>query len=242
MANLIKGEFIRRDNRFLVTVEVEGREEKAHLRDPGRLQELLVEGRRVLLKKADKARNAKRERKTNYELIAVYDRLPVVVNSGLHSKLAEKLVKPIFGCEILKKEFKYGKGRIDFLLDCDGKKGIRKGIRKSLLEVKGCTLVKKDIAYFPDAPTERGLRHVILLMKAIPEYDAKILFLVMRPDANLLMPNAETHPEFAIALKEAINAGVEARAALLELRVEVKGRYEVGTIYFYFRREIPVVV
>jgi len=84
----------------------------------------LVEGRRVLLKRVDrdkadkakKAREVKRERKTNYELIAVYDRLPVVVNSGLHSKLAEKLVKPIFGCEILKKSLDTVKAELIFSL------------------------------------------------------------------------------------------------------------------------------
>ncbi|AEA46441.1 DNA/RNA nuclease SfsA [Archaeoglobus veneficus] len=202
ISGLIDGNFIRRDNRFLVTVEINGRPVKAHLKDPGRLKELLVEGNRVLLKERDG-----KNRKTRYDVIAIYAGVPVIVNSGLHSALAEKIIPQIFRCGIAKREFTFLGSRIDFLLDCH-----------ALLEVKGCTLVKDSIAYFPDAPTERGLKHILTLIKAMEmSYSSKILFLVTRPDARVLKPNRETHPEFADALNEAMNKGVEVRAVLLEL-------------------------
>ncbi len=195
----IQAEFVRRLNKFLIEVRIGNEITKAHLHDPGRLKEILTEGRKLILIEK------KGKRKTNYDAILALMENWILIHSGYHSMLAEKilrkkLIKELAKYEIEKREFKYGESRIDFLLA---------NKNKCLLEVKGCTLLKNNTALFPDAPTERGRRHILELIKAKSKgYDVAILFLIMR-DAEKFMPNWQIDEKFSMALKEAYEKGVK---------------------------------
>jgi sugar fermentation stimulation protein A len=163
---LLRGNFQERPNRFTVIFNSHGKTEKAHLRDPGRLKELLNSGVSLLLRPAQNQRN----RKTRYDVMAVWKNDKwVVINSGLHSDLAAALIEtdliPVFSnFQVQKREYTYGKSRLDFLLSTkDSTPSLED---KMLLEVKGCTLVEDGLAMFPDAPTTRGKRHVEELIHA----------------------------------------------------------------------------
>jgi len=205
-SGLISATFLRRVNRFLIEAELDGEMVRCHLHDPGRLPDILSQKREILLLE----RNGKR--KTRYDVIAA--RMGgewVFIHSGYHSMFAERIVdsdtlQELAGYKIARREFLYGKSRIDFLLSND---------TRALLEVKGCTLVRDGVALFPDAPTERGRRHVMEMLKAMEEgYKTFILFLVMR-NAVKFSPNREVDEGFAIALKEAVSRGTEVMAARL---------------------------
>ncbi|BDZ67371.1 hypothetical protein GCM10025860_08190 [Methanobacterium ferruginis] len=171
ITNIITGVFLERPNRFTVIFEAEGLTEKAHLRDPGRLRELLLPDAPLLLRPAQNPVN----RKTKYDVIAVQSEgIWVLINSGFHSDLAAELIESrtlteLSDYEIEKREYTFGKSRIDFLLEGkddkddinNGDNGDNEGNRheignKMLLEVKGCTLVEDGHGRFPDAPTLRG--------------------------------------------------------------------------------------
>ncbi len=200
ICNLVEGRLIRRANRFVLEIEVAGKVERAHLRDSGKLTELMKPGNMVL------ARPKKRE-KTSYEVFVIFDEdTPVVVNSSLHTDIAVEILEGE-GYRIEGREVRVGKSRIDLLVSRDGV--------SRLVEVKGCTLVRDGVALFPDAPTERGVKHV----REIMERGGVILFLVMRNDARVFMPNQETHPEFARVLRKAYESGVEVKCALLSPEV-----------------------
>ncbi len=200
---LIQGMFIERLNRFLGRIEINGRREYCHIRDPGRLTEVLVPNAQIIVRKVNKS-----SRKTRYELISVkVGDIWVIVNSGLHNRLALELLKnrkieELAEYKIAFMEKKFGKSRIDFLLSKNGE--------KCLLEVKGCTLVKEGVALFPDAPTKRGVKHLKELAFAIEiGYKAADLFLIMRRDANLFSPNREIDPTFSEALKKLEEKGAK---------------------------------
>ena len=205
ITNLIHGKFIDRPNRFVVVFETEpGLTETAHLRDPGRLKELLIPGAKLLLRKA--APNPKR--KTKYDVIAVFNQdIWVLINSGFHSDIAADLIesgliKELSNYSILRREYTYGKSRIDFLLTNQEK-------FKMLLEVKGCTLVEKGLAKFPDAPTLRGKKHLEELSHSIRDgFKAAALFLIIRDDAMEFTPNTAMDPDFSAALGSAMENGV----------------------------------
>lgn len=204
ITDLITGKFVERPNRFLVLFEVDNKVFKAHLKDPGRLNELLAPRVKLLLKRADN--NTKR--KTKFDVIGVlHQNKWVIINSSLHSDLAANLIesnflKELTGYTIEKREYSYGKSRIDFLL--------RKEEEKMLLEVKGCTLVDDGLALFPDAPTIRGKKHVVELTKALEEsFKSTVLFLIMRDDAEILKPNYKMDTEFSKSLKSASEKGVK---------------------------------
>ncbi len=203
IGNLIQGTFRERPNRFTVVFEGTGCLEKAHLRDPGRLKELLLPGASLLLRKARNTAN----RKTKYDVIAVRSgSIWVLLNSGFHSDLAQELIEcglisEFEGYMVEKREYTYGKSRLDFLLACQ-----EEGI---LLEVKGCTLVENGHAKFPDAPTERGKRHLDELIKAkIKGLNSAVLFIIPREDAEIFSPNWEMDPQFSQALHQAQEQGV----------------------------------
>jgi len=207
---LTRGTFLSRPNRFTAIVKAKDEVLRLHLRDPGRLTELVVPGREVIFRRIEDLK-----RKTKGEVIGIRsDGKWVLVNSSLHSKIAQWLmeagyIEELRGWRIGKAEWKYGKSRIDFL--------ISKGRERGLLEVKGCTLVRKGVALFPDAPTERGRRHVLELIKAKKEgLNANILFLVLRGDANIFSPNWETDPEFSSNLVLAHKAGINIMAYCLD--------------------------
>jgi len=180
----------------------------AHLRDPGRLKDLLVPGAEVLVRKAEGEK-----RKTSFEVVAVESgktgKVWVLVNSGLHPELGEIALNAM-GCRVIRREFRAANSRFDFLCECGG-------ARKRVVETKGCTLVDEDTAYFPDAPTERGARHLKELAR-LKGYDRLVLFLVVREDAVKLRPNRKVDEKFGRAFDEAVDSGVEMRAARFRLR------------------------
>ncbi|MGQ4892823.1 MAG: DNA/RNA nuclease SfsA [Candidatus Njordarchaeia archaeon] len=202
LGELVQGVLVGRLNRFVVEVKFGHDRIHAHLRDPGRLKELLVPGAEILLRK--KARPVK----LMYEVLAVkHGDLWVFVNSGFHSDLAEEiiergLISGLRGCSVVKREVRVGDSRIDFLLDCNDV--------DLYMEVKGCTLVVNNYALFPDAPTLRGRKHILELIDIVKRGGrAAVLFLVMRPDASYLVPNVKTDPKFSEALIIAKNVGVK---------------------------------
>jgi len=203
--NLIHGKFVERPNRFIVVFEIgNGSTDIAHLRDPGRLKELLIPGVKLLLRKA--LPNPKR--KTKYDVIAVFNQnIWVLINSGFHSDIADELIRSgliteISDYSIQKREYTYGKSRIDFILTKNNK-------IKMLLEVKGCTLVEDCLAKFPDAPTLRGTKHLGELSHSVDDgFDAVVLFLIIRDDVLEFSPNKLMDPDFSEALIEANEKGV----------------------------------
>jgi len=228
--NLIQGTFVDRPNRFMVTFKHGNKFKNAHLRDPGRLKELLKPDVNLILRPV--VNNSKR--KTKYDVIGVLkENLWVLINSGFHSDIAadlinQQIIDEFKGYSVKKREYNYGKSRIDFLITNENE--------KMLLEVKGCTLVEDGLAKFPDAPTIRGKRHVEELISAKKQdINASILFLITCEDARLFSPNFEMDPEFSIALQNAYNEGVKIIAysfknSYSEDMIEIKPlkRIEIG--------------
>lgn len=218
--NLIPGVFIKRDNRFLITASINKKNEKCHLHDPGRLKELLKPGAPLLLHYVNG------NRKTKYDVIAIKKETWIFIHSGYHSNITQELlqrknIRELATYTIARKEYTYRKSRIDFLLE---------NTHKCLLEVKGCTFIQERNAVFPDAPTQRGKRHLQELIHANQEgYKTAVLFLVMG-DADTLSPNWNTDPEFAFTLKEARQKGVKLLAYTL--------KFDGGKLFF--GKEIPV--
>lgn len=212
----IKAKFINRPYRFTAIIEIEGKRFKAHIHDPGRLKELLIPNTEVLVRKHSK----NMAYKTQFYLFAVeYGDIWVLVDSALHNEIVAEalnlnLIKELQGYRMIGREVKYGDSRIDFLLESPSQ-------RKALMEVKGCTLVINGLALFPDAPTERGRRHVQLLIKAVKQgYEALIFFLITRGDAERFMPNWKTDPKFSEALCKAKEDGVKILAYKAPLNIE----------------------
>jgi sugar fermentation stimulation protein A len=196
--------YVERPNRFTVVFDDGDIREKAHLRDPGRLKELLIPGTPLIVRKAINPEF----RKTKFDVIASYyhDQW-VLINSGFHSDLAEQLIESgniidLNKYQVFKREYTYGKSRIDFLLTSKE--------QKMLLEVKGCTLVENGQACFPDAPTERGKKHVEELITATENgFEASIIFLILRKDAEIFTPNWKMDPNFSQSLQDAAKSGVK---------------------------------
>ena len=208
------GAFVRRENRFLVTVECEGRLIKAHLPNSGRLEEVLVPGYRAFLVRKDGG-----HRKTEYDLTLMEaGRVLVSVDARLPPLLFEEsLVRgdmpPFAGYEVTRKEVPWGEGRLDLLLHGPG--------GPCLVETKSVTLVREEVALFPDGLTERGRRHLETLAQAVKMGTrSAIVFVVQRPDVVALSPNDAADPAFARALREAVKGGVEAYACLCRVTLE----------------------
>lgn len=204
---LIYGILIKRLNRFAASVDIGGRPETAHVPNSGRLKELLISGSTVLLLPA-----ANPERKTRYTLKAVrHEGIWVSIDSTAVNDIIEDALKkgrlPHFGrIKELRREAVYKGSRFDFrILEASG--------RVCFLEVKSVTLVKDRIAMFPDAPTERGRKHLMELIDALKNgHRAMVIFCIQRPDADAFRPYDENDPAFGKALREARKNGVEAYA------------------------------
>lgn len=195
----IQAKFIDRPNRFIAYVEVDGQVETVHVKNTGRCRELLLPGATVILSVADNS-----DRKTKYDLIAVYKEGIGLIN--MDSQAPNVVVgEYLAGCNditFIKPEYKYGDSRIDFYFE--------KGDMKCLMEVKGVTLERDGICYFPDAPTERGVKHIRELMKAKEDgYEVYLAFVIQMEGVTEVFPNEEMHPEFAVAYNEAVAAGVQ---------------------------------
>ena len=201
--NTFSATFLERQNRFIAIVEIDGCREMVHVKNTGRLNELLHPGAPVILEKTDNP-----ARKTRYDLIAVYKIGTGWVN--IDSQAPNAIVKEwllsqssFFGkLTFIKPEYKFGKSRVDFYLEC--------GMRKILLELKGCTLEIDGKGYFPDAPTDRGVKHLRELTEAVRKgFECYIAFVITIPGVDQVYPNVKRHPEFGVALEEAVKAGVK---------------------------------
>ena len=205
--------FLERPNKYLGIVDLGGVRTEAFSPNPGRMRELMVHGRRVLLRPA----NGMTERRTRFDLVAVqYRRRFVFIDSGVPNRflkyvLQEQLLPELKGWTLIKPEYKWGNSQFDFLLEKDG--------APCLLEAKCCTYIVDSVARFPDAPTTRGARHVRELIEAKKQgYRSVILILIQGNGAQRFRPNWETDPDFRDAFVEALDAGVEAYARVLRFR------------------------
>ena len=197
-ANITKAKFIARPNRFIAQVEVDGHIETVHVKNTGRCKELLIPGCTVFLTASDNP-----ERKTKYDLVAVIkdNGLLINIDSQAPNKVAAEYLQSQ-NYDVIIPEYTYGDSRIDFYME--------KGKKKYLMEVKGCTLERDGIGYFPDAPTERGVKHINELIKAKKAgYHAILAFVIQMDGVTEVRPNIETHPEFGKVFDKAKKAGVE---------------------------------
>ena len=192
------GIFRARPNRFIAIVDIDGTDTVCHVKNTGRCKELLIPGCTVFLEQADHP-----ARKTPYDLIAVYkgERL-INMDSQAPNAVAAAYLAARFPDATIRREVTYGDSRFDF--------HIENGEEKWYIEVKGCTLEIDNIGYFPDAPTERGVKHIRHLIRAAEEgYRAAILFIIQMEGVAAIRPNDVTHPAFGAALRDAAAAGVE---------------------------------
>lgn len=223
--HLREGRFIRRVNRFIAEAALEGETVAVHVKNTGRLAELFLPGAAVWLEETDNP-----ARKTRYDLVCVENR-------GYAVNIDSQATNPVFrewaekgrwaeGLQNLKGEVFYGDSRFDFAYERNGVRGY--------VEVKGVTLFNDEgMAFFPDAPTERGVKHLRGLVKARREgCEAGVCFILQRDGVVGMKPNDRTHPAFGQALREAALAGVTVRA--LSCHVTPEGCEAV--------REVPVVL
>lgn len=196
-----EGRFIDRPNRFIANIEIEGETRVCHVKNTGRCRELLVPGVTVFVEEA-----ANPHRKTKYDLVAVYkgETLFNIDSQAPNKVFGEWLEESGYFENItyIKPECFFGQSRFDFYFEYEGK--------KAFAEVKGVTLEKDGVFMFPDAPTERGVKHLEELCLAVDEgYDAYAVFILQARGAEYFTPNAETHLQFAQTLKKASERGVK---------------------------------
>lgn len=194
------GEFVSRPNRFIANVMIDGEAQICHVKNTGRCRELLLPGSRVFLERA-----VNPERKTKYDLIAVYKNdLLINMDSQAPNKVFGEWAAEsgFFGRpSLIRPECRYKNSRFDFYIEA--------GERKIFVEVKGVTLEDNGVVLFPDAPTERGLKHLRELADCAAEgYEAHVFFVAQMTEARLFRPNRAAHPEFAAALALAAKSGV----------------------------------
>lgn len=199
--NTLIGNFISRPNRFIAKVTADGAEQTVHVKNTGRCKELLLPNAKVVLQKSDNP-----NRKTLYDLIAVYKGDTLInMDSQSPNKAVYEWLKNggyISSPTRIKPEAKYGSSRLDFYIE--------NATEKCFAEVKGVTLELNHTAVFPDAPTERGRKHITELIQAKNEgYKTAIIFVVQMKGCTKFMPNYETDMSFAKELKRAYNCGVE---------------------------------
>ena len=224
--NIRPGIFIKRPNRFIAHVEVDGAEEICHVKNTGRCRELLVPGAKVWLVESDNP-----ERKTRFDLVAVEK---VRADGTLLINMDSQAPNHIFrewaeagnfrpGLKILRGETTYGNSRFDFYWEDSEKRGF--------VEIKGVTLEHDGVVRFPDAPTERGVKHLEELISAkAAGYEAAVCFIVQMEGMDHLEPNDATHPAFGDALRKCAAAGVE----VFSLECETAPGYVKAV------REIPI--
>ena len=234
--NIVEGKFLDRPNRFIAHVEIMGKVETVHVKNTGRCKELLLPGVKVYLERSG---NPNRKTAYDLVAVEKAGLGLVNIDSQAPNQVVLEWLRA-FSFEKLKPEYVFRDSRVDFYMERamelpeafweygereerNGKEqrveNIRmqhqeilnvSGNRKYLLEVKGCTLERDGIGYFPDAPTERGVKHLRELTKALKEgYIAILVFVIAMPKVSMVYPNAETHKAFGDALEEARQAGVK---------------------------------
>ena len=196
---MLRATFLERPNRFIAYVSLDGKREICHVKNTGRCRELLLPSVSVVL--SDERGNEKR--KTPFDLIAVQkgERL-INIDSQAPNKAAAELLLRLYPDAVIVPEKTVGDSRLDFYIE--------DGNRKIFAEIKGVTLEKDGVVLFPDAPTERGIKHLRELSALAKKgFGAKVIFIIQMSCVKYFTPNTETHPQFATELKAAKEAGVE---------------------------------
>lgn len=198
---ICKGIFRARPNRFIAHVEINGEEHVVHVKNTGRCRELLVPDAVVYLQETDNPK-----RKTQYDLIAVEKGSRLInIDSQAPNRVFHEWAQAghfVPDLTLLKPESTYGNSRFDFYWEA----GVG---RKGFVEVKGATLEEDGSVYFPDAPTERGVKHIEELIAAVENgYEAVLCFVIQMQGVSFLAPNDRTHAAFGVALRKAEKAGV----------------------------------
>ncbi|MBR5515269.1 MAG: DNA/RNA nuclease SfsA [Clostridia bacterium] len=196
--NTYHAKFISRPNRFEALVDIEGKTELVHVKNTGRMKELLFPGAEVILEKSENT-----QRKTAYDMICVYKVALGLINidSQAPNKVVYEWLKKA-DYDYIKPEYSYGNSRFDFYME--------KGSDRYLLEVKGCTLETDGIGYFPDAPTQRGVKHLYELCEASRNgFKCAVAFVIQMPGIREVRANVVTHAAFGDALEYAKSMGVE---------------------------------
>lgn len=198
--NIKAAKFIDRPNRFIANIEIDGKREVCHVKNTGRCRELLTGNAAIFVQEFNNS-----VRKTKYDLISVYkgERL-INMDSQAPNKVFLEWVQKgrLFeNIKLIKPECKYNSSRFDFYIESEG--------RKIFVEVKGVTLEENNVVMFPDAPTERGLKHVNELIRCLDEgYEAYVVFVIQMSGVSYFTPNNITQREFGDALKRAEKKGV----------------------------------
>lgn len=221
---IVKGTFLERPNRFIAYVEIAGKKEIVHVKNTGRCAELLRPNATVYLQQADNP-----ERKTQWDLISVEKGNRMVnMDSQVPNKVVEEWIRKgnLFpNATLIKPEATYKKSRFDLYVE--------EGERKIFVEIKGVTLEQDGIVRFPDAPTERGVKHVQELCEAVKEgYEAYVFFVIQMKDVKYFAPNMMTHVAFGEALRQAEKCGVQVLAY----------DCEVESDSIAIAKEVPVVL
>ena len=198
--NIFTAKFINRPNRFIAHIEIDGQTEVAHVKNTGRCRELLTENATVFVQKSDNP-----NRKTMYDLIGVLKGERMInMDSQIPNKVFGQWAQNsgFFGdIKLIKPEKTYGSSRFDYYLET--------GTDRIFVEVKGVTLEEDGVVLFPDAPTERGVKHINELCQCVNDgYKAYIFFIIQMDNVKYFTPNTKTHPQFAEALKAAAQKGV----------------------------------
>jgi sugar fermentation stimulation protein A len=204
--NIRRAVFIDRPNRFIANIEIDGRREVCHVKNTGRCRELLLPGAKIFVQDVGRGfPDAPTSRKTKYDLISVQkgNRL-INIDSAAPNKVFAEWVRSggLFrNIELIRPEYSFGSSRFDFYIEAEG--------RRAIVEVKGATLKEDGVARFPDAPTERGVKHLRELISSVEAgYAAYAVFVVQMKGVRYLEPNWGTHAEFGRAMQDAKRAGV----------------------------------
>lgn len=198
--NILPAVFVDRPNRFIAHVELNGKIEVCHVKNTGRCRELLIPGCRVYVQHQPSP-----TRKTAYDLIAVEkgERL-LNMDANAPNRVFNEYVRAgrfLRGWSVIRPEMTHGDSRFDFYLESPG--------HRLFAEVKGVTLEDDGVMRFPDAPTERGVKHLEGLARCVQEgYEAWAVFVIQTENVRWMEPNRRTHPAFADALRQAAQAGV----------------------------------
>lgn len=202
--NINKAVFIDRPNRFIARCEINEQVETVHVKNTGRCKELLIPGTTVFLEKF----NAQ-TRKTNYDLISVIKGNRIInIDSQAPNKIFLEWAKSgrfLPDILLIKPEYRFLNSRFDFYIETP--------FKKIFIEIKGATLENNGVVMFPDAPTQRGLKHISELIEVKKKgYEAYIIFVIQMENAKYFMPNYITHKAFADKLKECDDNGVNVAA------------------------------